>query len=83
MSNKRTNCPDCEVELRPIKLLDATNQGMGSEGVGHVEQAYAAENAQASWYTQTVPKSGTVKAKICPECGRIILFGSSRMTSIE
>ncbi len=83
MSNQRTNCPDCEAELRPIKLLDATNQGMSSEGTGHVEQAYAVENARASWFTQSVPKTGTVKAKICPGCGRIILFGSSRKLGIK
>lgn len=79
MSEPRKTCPDCDSELRPIKMLDATNLGMGTEGIGHVEQAYAAEKSEASWYTKTVPKAGTVKAKICPNCGRIILHGSGRM----
>ena len=70
-------CPDCDSTMHPIKLLDATNLGMGTEGIGHVEQAYAAINAEASWVTKTVPKAGTVRANICPQCGRIVLHGSS------
>ena len=66
--------------MYPIKLLDATNLGLGTEGIGHVEQAYAAENAEASWYTKTVPKAGNVKARICSQCGRIILHGFGRAT---
>ena len=81
MTQSRSTCPDCEIELQLIKLLDATNLGMSSEGIGHVEQAYAAANAEASWYTKSVPKAGKVQAKICPQCGRIILFGSPRMSS--
>ena len=76
MPEPRITCPDCETELHPIKLLDATNLGLGTEGIGHVETCYAAESAEASWYTKTVPKAGVVKAKICPACGRIVLHGS-------
>ena len=74
MAELRNNCPDCNHEMHPIKLIDATDQGLG-HGIGHVELSYAAPDAVASQFTRTITKRGTVKAKICPECGRIILHG--------
>jgi hypothetical protein len=61
--------------MQPIRLLDATETGMGQQGVSHVELSYAASDAAASMFTRTVPRLGAVQAKICPECGRIILHG--------
>lgn len=75
MTVPRNTCPDCESELQPIKLLDATDPGMGGQGIAHVEIAYAAAHAEASFLTRTVPRLGAVKAKLCPTCGRILLYG--------
>jgi hypothetical protein len=75
MTDERTICPDCQAELQPIKLLDATGTGMGGQGIAHTELSYAAPDSAASFFTRTVPRLGTVQAKICPECGRIILYG--------
>jgi len=61
--------------MQPVKLLDATNPGLSQEGIGHVELSYAAPDASASFFLRTIPKSGTVRAQICPECGRIVLHG--------
>jgi hypothetical protein len=61
--------------MQPIKLLDATDSGMGAQGTSHVELCYAAIDAAPSHLTRTVPKLGTVKAQICPSCLRIILHG--------
>jgi len=77
VSEQRNECPDCQCEMQPIKLLDATYPGFGDKGAGHVETAYAAADATAKGFTHSIPKAGTVKAKICPTCGRILLHGSS------
>jgi hypothetical protein len=70
----RTTCPDCDERLEPIKIIDATERAMGG-GASHVEMSYAAPKATGSQFTQTIPRSGTVKAKMCVACGRIILYG--------
>ncbi|MCH5373069.1 MAG: hypothetical protein JJ992_03770 [Planctomycetes bacterium] len=61
--------------MQPIKLLDATDTGMGGQGISHTELSYAASDSVASFFTRTVPRLGTVHARICPECGRIVLYG--------
>jgi hypothetical protein len=58
----------------PIKLIDATGSGISGEGISHVELCYASEDADASPLTRTVTKSGVVRAALCGECGRIILY---------
>jgi hypothetical protein len=73
---ERFNCPDCEGELHDIKLLDATDSSRAGQGTGHVELTYAAPDSTASFFTRTVAKSGTVKAKLCNQCGRILLYAS-------
>ena len=72
----RTTCPDCNGELQQVMLIDATDQGMGG-GLGHVELSYAAPNSIASAMTRTIRSAGKVKAKMCCDCGRILLFGDS------
>ena len=67
---------DCGGDLYAIRILDATESTRGGEGVGHVELAYAAPEATASFFTRTVSKSGTVKAVLCNQCGRIYLYES-------
>lgn len=70
------NCPDCGGDLYAIKLLDATDSTRSGEGMSHVELSYAAPEASASFFTRSVAKAGTVKAKLCSQCGRIFLFAS-------
>ncbi|MCB9873480.1 MAG: hypothetical protein H6821_04805 [Planctomycetaceae bacterium] len=76
MADKKSACPDCQGQMHPIKLLDATHPGLHLTGARHVETTYAAVDAPPSLFTGTIPKAGTVKARICQECGRIILHGS-------
>ena len=65
--------------MQPIKLIDATDRNWSREsGSGHVELAYAALDAEASFFTGTIPALGTVKGMICPGCGRIVLRGEPR-----
>ena len=75
---RRGTCPDCENELQPIKLLDAT-QGSGPDGAGsdHIEISFAAPDAKRSFFFGRTPRLGVVKGFICPGCGRILLYGVS------
>ncbi len=75
MAENKPKCPDCSLEMQPIKLLDATDTGMGGQGISHTELSYAAPDSVASFFTRTVPRLGTVDARICPQCGRIVLYG--------
>lgn len=75
MSDPEIKCPGCDNEMRAIKLNDATGMHFNREGIGHVEPTYSATDAKANWFTQTVPAEGTVKARICPRCGQIVLLG--------
>ncbi len=78
MSEPRTACPDCNTGMHPIKLINATHPGFGSDGIRHVELAYSAPEAKASFFLGRIPMLGTVKGMICPECGRIVLHGEPR-----
>jgi hypothetical protein len=75
MNEPRMTCPECETGMQPIKLVDATDRNFVSGGSGHVELAYSAPDAKASFFTATIPMLGTVKGMICPQCGRIVLRG--------
>ena len=76
MSGERSTCPDCETELQPVKITDATDRAFG-EGTYRVELTYAAHEAQAplGGFLGGIPPLGIVEGRICPKCGRIILYG--------
>ena len=67
MTERRTTCPDCESEMRSIKLVDNAGQG-GDQKLG-----YAAGDAKHSRFFKRYPKEGKVGAAMCPSCGRIVL----------
>ena len=71
LENYGMTCPDCETEMRVIKLIDR----MGDDG--HAEIGYAAGDAERGWFFGRYPEKGQVSAKMCPTCGRIILHGST------
>ena len=68
-------CPDCQLSMRPIKMIDATERSMGG-GAIHVELTYAASDAQTG-FMGGIPPEGKVNGAICPKCGRIVLYGTS------
>ena len=78
MTPELHNCPDCHTALQPIRLIDATDPGIFGDGIGHVDLAYAAPDAPASLFLSKVPRLGVVRGLICPDCGRILLFGAPR-----
>jgi hypothetical protein len=70
-----TTCPDCGVPLQPIKLVDATERVFG-EGAYRVNLTYAAQDAEAPWggFLGGIQPTGDVYGRICPKCGRILLY---------
>jgi uncharacterized OB-fold protein len=62
--------------MQPIKLIDAT-QGPGRDqgGLQHIELSYAAPEAARSFFLGKIQRLGVVKGLICPDCGRIVLYG--------
>ena len=79
MNPKVRNCPDCKTTMQPTRLIDATSmQGLHHKGVAHVDLAYAAPDAQPSAFLGEVPSLGVVRGFICPDCGRILLYGEPR-----
>ena len=64
----RTTCPDCETPLQEIKLIDHS-----VEPDRPLE--YAAGDAHRGFFLGRFPVAGTVRARMCPACGRIVLHG--------
>lgn len=75
MSEYSSACPDCKSVMQPIKVIDATSLGMGSEGAGHVPLAYAAPDASRSFFLGKIQRTGVLTGRICPKCGRVVLYG--------
>jgi hypothetical protein len=72
MTQPRTACPDCKTETITIKLIDRTG-----ENPMHQELSYAVGEAERSWFLGKFPITGTVRARMGPAVGRIILHGLS------
>jgi hypothetical protein len=68
MADPGRTCPDCQSEMRSIKLLDTTG-----EHLSHVQLQYAAGGAKPEWLRGRYPIQGKVGAMMCPSCGRIVL----------
>jgi hypothetical protein len=69
-------CPACKTELQPIKILDATSEGPKDTGASQVELSYSSPDAKQSFFLHEIKREGTVKAQMCTECGRILLYAS-------
>lgn len=67
--------------MRDVKLIDATTHDLLMEGCQHVDLAYAAPEANGSFFFGKVPALGRVRAQLCPECGRMLLYGESSSAS--
>ena len=78
MAQRKNICPDCGTKVQTIKLVDATELGFGREGTTHVELGYAAADATPSFFMGKIKQLGRVKGQICPDCGRILLYGSGK-----
>ena len=77
MPNLNASCPDCKSTLKSIQLIDAIEHLFG-EGKKHVDLAYAAPRQSKSFLQGKIKRKGIVKGKICPNCGRIVLYGEPK-----
>lgn len=76
MVESKFECRDCGSAMQPIKLIDATDgPGWDKEGVQHVELGYASPDANRSFFMGKIERIGSVKGRICPDCGRMLLYG--------
>lgn len=67
----KTECPDCRSPMQPIKLIDEGHYQF------HHELRYTAAESKRSC-SGMYPVAGTVKATMCPSCGRIVLRGEPK-----
>ena len=65
----RSACPDCGGSMEPIRLVDQ------AAGGAHMAMEYAAPDARRHWFSSRFPVAGHVTARICSDCGRIVLHG--------
>jgi len=72
----RKACPECETVLEPIKILDATSPGPRDKGIAQVELSYSAPDAKQSFFLHEIKREGTLKATMCPKCGRVLLYAN-------
>jgi len=66
-------CPDCGGPLSPVKLIES-----GGTHWRHTETEYAAGDAQQGLLSGRFPVEGRVRAWMCADCGRILLYGAPR-----
>ena len=64
------SCPDCQGELRTIRLIDHSGQNHS-----HQELTYAQGDAERGWFFGRFEEAGKVVALMCCSCGRILLYG--------
>ncbi len=73
MPSRRTTCPDCDCKLTDIQIVD--KQG---RKYGHAIMEYAVNEAQQSFWTGRFPIEVKVNASMCDQCGRVLLYASSK-----
>lgn len=64
MSGKSSTCPDCGSDFHPIRLIDQVGKWP------HPDQEYL--------FTGKFDSKGKVLGKMCPDCGRIVLFSEQQ-----
>jgi uncharacterized OB-fold protein len=74
MSEKRTTCPDCGSGIHPIRLIDQVGKWPHPDH----ELEYAAGDSDRDFFSGKFPSKGKVLAKLCSECGRIVLFAEKQ-----
>jgi hypothetical protein len=68
-------CPDCAIPMHRIRLIDKAHFDR------HRELEYALYEGGRSLWSGRFPVEGVVRAYICDQCARILLFGEPREES--
>jgi hypothetical protein len=69
---RRSSCPDCGGSLDPINLVDHDDEGMLRTA------EYGVRVPKQHWWSRSLKIVGTVEARMCSECGRILLYGEPK-----
>jgi predicted RNA-binding Zn-ribbon protein involved in translation (DUF1610 family) len=72
---KRHPCPDCGAPPSRIRLTGGSPDDAG--GTGPVV-GYTAEQIDRGWFRGAIPATGAISARVCPDCGRVVLFAVPR-----
>jgi hypothetical protein len=70
-------CPDCNGEMAGITILDATDPGLRREASIYLPLRYAVEPPKEGLFSVKYRAAGQVTAKMCSDCGRIVLYGEA------
>lgn len=69
------SCPDCGAPLEVIEILDATSSDLRHQAGGHVRLRYTTPDAPADLLSGDVATVGSVEARMCTGCRRVLLYG--------
>ena len=69
---QRISCPDCGGSLDPISLVDHGDSGTVTT------PEYGVRVPKQHWWSSRLKIMGTVQARMCSECGRILLYGEPK-----
>ncbi len=70
-TNQERKCPDCASAMYPIRLID------NAQGGTHTELEYGLSESQRSFWLARFPIEGKVRAYMCEQCARILLYGEA------
>lgn len=74
-------CVECGTTMSPIVIMDNQPGAFKRHSTGVLE--YRLPDDKVSFWTGRYPSTGVVRAYLCPECGRIALYGSSPEAATE
>jgi len=55
-------------------VIDATHDLPRKTGGAHVDLSYASLDAKPSFFMKAIPREGTLRAMLCPDCGRTLFY---------
>ena len=68
-TNQERKCPDCAALMHPIRLIDK------SQANTHNDLEYTLPESKRGFWLAQFPIEGKVRAYMCEQCGRILLYG--------
>lgn len=81
MKENANTCTECGGPTERIKIVDATQPGMGvgvtaetSPASHHIQLQYAADDSERSGWGKRFSTAGHLRGKMCTQCGRVALY---------
>jgi hypothetical protein len=68
---KERRCPDCDVALLPIKLIDQLGGASARIGLSFTT---GADPKFSAWSGGVKNQDGTAQGFLCPQCDRVLLY---------